>query len=133
MYEVRIHGTVAARHIRPDDIKTGLNFFSENEEYVQLGVWGHYSRGKKLQEHIHNKFERMSDRTYEILYVVSGSLEASIYDLDKNFVEKVQVNQGEILMLLECGHGYKITSEDTTVIEMKNGPFAGAEKDRYRF
>ena len=35
-------------------------------------------------------------------------------------------------MLLECGHGYTILSDDTKVIEIKNGPYLGADVDRRR-
>ena len=34
---------------------------------------------------------------------------------------------------MECRHGNRIMSEDTTVLEVKNGPYAGAEEDRYKF
>lgn len=133
MQEIKKNDVVLARHIVVEDIKEGLNFFSQDEDFIQVGVWGHYEKGRDLNAHIHNKFERTSNRTCEALYIISGIIEASIYDLSENFVEKLEVKQGEILILLECGHGYKILSDDTTVLEIKNGPYAGAEKDRYRF
>lgn len=133
MHEIKTGGTVLARHITQDDIKPGLNFFSGDAEFVQVGIWGHYGAGKEMQAHIHNPFDRVSSRTCEVLYVIKGRVEASIYDLKEELVEQLPVNQGEILILLECGHGYRIMSEDTTVLEVKNGPYAGAEKDRYRF
>lgn len=133
MREIKVNGTVLARHIVKDDIKDGLNFFSEDAEYIQVGIWGRYGQGKKLQEHIHNEFERTAKRTYEVLYVIKGRIEAKIYSLTEEFVETVTVQAGEVLVLLECGHGYEILEDDTTVLEVKNGPYAGSEKDRYRF
>jgi hypothetical protein len=64
--------------------------------------------------------------------VIKGSLEATIYTLDEENVDTVTVDQGGILILLECGHGYKILEEGTTVLEVKNGPYLGAEADRRR-
>lgn len=133
MYEVKRGNVVLARHIFPEDMQQGLNFFSKDEEFVQVGVWGHYENGKYLQNHVHNKVERVAKRTYEMIYLISGSLEADIYDLEKNFVEKLEIRAGEILILLESGHGYTITSEDTTVLEAKNGPFLGVEADKTVF
>ena len=133
MEEIKQDGQVLAKHIFAEDFQPGLNFFSAAEDFVQVGVWGHYEQGKELQAHVHNRFERMAERTFEALYVIKGSLEASIYDLDEQFVRKVKISQGEILILLACGHGYRILEEDTTVLEVKNGPYMGAEKDRYRF
>ena len=133
MKEVIKDGKVLARQIFPDDMKPGLNFYSNEEEYIQVGVWGHYENGKYLQNHVHNEVERKTLRTYEVIYLISGSLDADIFDLDENFVEKLTIKQGEALILLEGGHGYTITSEDTTVLEAKNGPFLGKDVDKKLF
>ena len=132
MYEVKKDGKVIARHIKPEDIKTGLNFFSQDEEYIQVGVWGNYEGGKQLGAHIHNTVERTIDRTYEVLYVMSGAINAQIFDMNEQPIEQVTVKQGEILVLLECGHGYTILEDGTNVLEVKNGPYLGAEVDRRR-
>lgn len=133
MYEVVKDGIILARKITPADIKSGLNFYSKNEEFIQVGIWGYYEEGRYLHRHIHNEFERVTDKTYEVIYLISGRLEAEIFDNDKNFIEKIDVKQGEILVLLESGHGYIITESDTTVLEVKNGPFFGVEKDKTLF
>lgn len=133
MYEIKKDGVVLARQIFPEDMKVGLNFYSADEEYIQVGVWGHYEKGKYLQNHLHNSFPRETNRTYEAVYLISGSMSADIYDLQKNYVETLTIKQGEVLILLESGHGYTITSEDTTVLEVKNGPFLGKNKDKTLF
>lgn len=132
MYEVKHNGQVVARHIKPEDIKPGLNFFSQDGEYIQVGVWGQYENGKELAAHIHNTVERKADRTYEALYVISGALKAVIYDMEEHPIDTLTVSQGEILILLECGHGYTILEDNTNVLEIKNGPYLGAEVDRRR-
>lgn len=132
MKEIVKDGIVLARHITAEDIKPGLNFFSQDNEFIQVGVWGHYEKGKELKAHIHNTVERTANRTYEALYVIKGSLKAIIYDMNEAPVETLQVKQGEILVLLESGHGYFIQEDDTTVLEVKNGPYLGAETDRRR-
>ena len=63
---------------------------------------------------------------------MKGAILAEIYDLEENKIESLTVNQGEMLVLLESGHGYTILEEDTTVLEVKNGPYLGAEVDRRR-
>lgn len=133
MEEIVKNNVVLARHIVSEDIKNGLNFFSKDAEFIQVGAWGHYEKGKLLNRHIHNEFLRESTRTYEMLYIVSGAIEAEIYDINRELVDSIKVNQGEILILLESGHGYKTIEENTTVLEVKNGPYFGPEKDRVRF
>ena len=39
----------------------------------------------------------------------------------------------EAMALLRHGHGYEILENDTRVLEIKNGPYPGAERDRVRF
>lgn len=133
MREITKDGVILARLVEAKDIKSGLNFFSKDEEFVQVGVWGHYENGKYLQNHVHNKFDRNATRTYETLYMIKGSMDVEIFDLNKVFVEKFNIHTGQILILMECAHGYTITEDDTTVLEIKNGPFAGAEKDKEKF
>lgn len=133
MREITKDGLILARLIEPEDMKPGLNFFSKDEEFVQIGVWGHYENGKYLQNHVHNKFDRTAQRTYEALYMISGSMDVEIFTLEKEHVETFNIYKGEILILMECAHGYTITEEDTTVLEIKNGPFAGAAVDKEKF
>jgi len=38
----------------------------------------------------------------------------------------------ETLILLKGGHGYEILEDGTRVLEVKNGPYPGAEVDRRR-
>ena len=132
MKEIIKDGLVLARHITKDDIKDGLNFFSKDEDFIQVGVWGNYEKDKDLKAHIHNVVERTSNRTYETLYIMNGSIEVTIYTLSEEVVDKFDVKQGEILVLLECGHGYRIKEDGTYVLEVKNGPYFGAEIDRRR-
>lgn len=131
MREIAKDGIILARHISAEDISEGLNFFSQDSEFIQVGTWN-YQKGKELLAHIHNEVPRMALRTYEALYVISGSLEAVIYDLNKNVVDTFVVNTGDVLVLLESGHGYKILEDHTKVLEIKNGPYLGAERDRQR-
>lgn len=132
MKEIEKNGRVLARHITADDFSEELNFFSKDEEFIQVGAWK-YDCGKKLNAHIHNEFPRTVNRTCEVLYVISGALKAEIYDLDKQLVETLTLKSGEALILLECGHSFTVLNDNTKVLEVKNGPYFGAETDRHRF
>ena len=132
MREIIKNGIGLARHIPADDLVNGRSFFSESGEFIQVGTCG-YDSGENISPHIHNEFSRTASRTCEMLYVISGALEVDIFDLDKHHVESFAVNKGDVLVLLECGHGFTITRDNTRVLEVKNGPYFGAEKDRQSF
>lgn len=131
MKEISKNKEVLARYIPANAWKSGLSFFSKDDEFIQAGTWK-YGKGKELLTHIHNVVERKINRTQEVIYVVKGKIEASIYDLKGDFVKKINVNAGDFLILLHCGHGYKVLKDDTQVLEIKNGPYLGAEIDRRR-
>lgn len=133
MREIIKDRKILARYITPDDIKLGLIPLTNDDEFLQVVVWGHYKKGKYLQDHWHNEFERTAMRTYEVIYVVKGAIEVRLFDLNLVLVETLTVGQGEILILLESAHGYTILEEDTTVLEIKNGPFMGVDKDKTKF
>jgi hypothetical protein len=127
-----MHGTeILARYISADSWKDGLSFFSKDEEFIQLGTWK-YNKGKDLLAHIHNVVNRKINRTQEVVFVVNGSIEAKIFSLDGILRETLVVGKADCLVLLNCGHGYKILEDDTQVLEVKNGPYFGAEIDRKR-
>ena len=130
--QVKKGDEVLARLVKADDWNEGLGFYSNDEEVIQVGTW-QYDSGKELMKHIHNEVDRTITRTNEVLYVVSGKVKAFIYDLDEVLVEELMVDTGDTLILLDCGHGYEIMADNTKVLEIKNGPYLGAETDRRRF
>ncbi|MEO6078546.1 MAG: hypothetical protein ABIQ86_02045 [Steroidobacteraceae bacterium] len=131
--EIRAGDRVLARHIPAAEAwGAGLKFFSGDGDYVQAGTWG-YGAGKELLPHIHNTVPRTAQWTQEVIYVRKGSLRAFVYDRFESLVAEVDVGPGDLLVLLEGGHGYRILEDGTEVLEIKNGPYGGAEVDRRRF
>jgi hypothetical protein len=123
---------VLAKHV-PANIawEEGLSFFSANEEYVQVGTWG-YDKGKELLAHTHNEVSREVLWTQEVLYIRKGKIKAEIYNTSEDKVAEFEASEGDIVILLRGGHGYHILDDGTQVLEIKNGPYVGAEKDRRR-
>ena len=113
------------------DIGPGLSFFTDDSESLQLGSW-RYESGKLLAAHNHNRVERRADRTQEFIIVLKGGLKASIYSESDAFIEELTLKSGEALLILAGGHGYRIEENDTVVLEVKNGPYPGADLDRRR-
>jgi hypothetical protein len=85
-----------------------------------------------LLAHSHNEVSRTVLWTQEVLYVRKGRLLAEIFDANDKKVAQVQVTAGDILVLLRGGHGYEILEDGTEVLEIKNGPYVGANSDRRR-
>jgi len=130
--EIKEGDLVLARHIPASAAwKDGLNFFSQDEDFIQVGAWG-YGAGKELKAHIHNKVKREVLWTQEVLFVRTGKLQANIFDTGETKLAELEVNAGDVIILLRGGHGYEILEEGTQVLEIKNGPYVGPDRDRRR-
>ena len=109
----------------------GLNFFSHDTEFLQVGTWV-YENGKELKAHIHNKVNRDIGWTQELLFINEGSVLAKIFDSKGTEIQELKMVKGDLLILIDGGHGYKILEDNTKVLEVKNGPYLGPEVDRKR-
>lgn len=118
--------------VKPSDWKIGLDFITDEHEFLQVGTW-YYSKGKVLDRHHHNFVERQTDITQECVTVMQGSLNVEIYDEDKLLVEEYIMSEGDFSVFLKGGHAYEILEDNTRILETKNGPFLGVEKDKTRF
>jgi len=130
--EIKEGKLVLARHIPASAAwNDGLNFFSRDEDFIQVGIWG-YGVGKQLQAHIHSEVKREVLWTQEVLFVRNGKLRAHIFDTSEKKVAELLVKAADVIILLRGGHGYDILEEGTQVLEIKNGPYVGPELDRRR-
>jgi quercetin dioxygenase-like cupin family protein len=104
--------------LTPDDFKQQIGFIV-------------YKSGGVIDPHDHKPSQRTIVGTSEVLLVKEGKLEAHIFSKQRIFVDKIILGPGDILLLLAGGHGFKML-EDTTLIEIKQGPYLGLE-DKERF
>ena len=132
MTEVKENDIILARHIPSEEAwKEGLQFFSQDSEFIQFGSWG-YNKDKNLLAHIHNEVKREVLWTQEVIYVRKGKIRAHIFNSKEQKIKDIDVNEGDIIVLLRGGHGYTVLEDGTQVLEVKNGPYVGPDKDRRR-
>lgn len=128
--EIRSGDLVLAVYV-PGDWRDGLQFYSREGDFVQVGTW-RYAAGQMLKAHKHNRVNRSITHTQEVVFIRKGALRATVYDPEGKAVEQILLREGDTLVLLNGGHGYEILDNDTQVLEVKNGPYPGAEADRTR-
>jgi len=126
------NGVVFAKRISLDNIKKGLCFYSNDEDFIQVGTWN-YEKDRYLVAHNHNIVERKINRTNEVIIILDGKLKIDIYDENDEKITELKAKKNDLLIMMNGGHGYHILEDNTKVIEIKNGPYLGAEKDRRRF
>lgn len=90
-----------------------------------------YPSGGSIDPHTHRPIERRITGTAEVLVVRKGRCEVDLFDDDRSLVATRELRQGDILILIGGGHGFRMI-EDTVLLEVKQGPYLGLdEKERF--
>ena len=117
--------------IRGKDWVPQLNFITSDSDFQQVGIWG-YDKGKILLPHIHLETKKEAARSQEVIFIRRGRLKADLFNENEKLFKSVELIEGDTMILLAGGHGYEILENNTQVLEVKNGPFMGVEKERKR-
>jgi quercetin dioxygenase-like cupin family protein len=132
VHDIKDGETMLARHVTAEEWgKAPINFFSQDGDFMQVGMWV-YDADKRILAHTHNDVPRTVTRTHETLYVRKGRIEVRIYNEARELAATLVAGEGDILTLMAGGHGYTILEDGTQVLEVKNGPYVGADRDRIR-
>ena len=113
-----------------NEMNEGLSFLTSDESFIQVGTWN-YEKNKILDAHYHNYFERNSYRTQEVVIVLEGKIKCNLFTEEGIEVHSEVINEGQMIIQYLSLNEYEIL-ENTKVIEVKNGPYFGPEKDRTR-
>jgi hypothetical protein len=90
-----------------------------------------YPAGGDIQRHDHRPLERKIVGTSEVLVVKRGRCEIDIYNDERELVATRELGPGDIMLMVGGGHGFRMI-EDTTFLEIKQGPYTGVdEKERF--
>lgn len=111
-------------------IGPGPTFVTPDECSLQAGYLSHPA-GYEVPRHFHNPIRRELVGTTEVLYIASGRCVVEFYDDDQRPVSSRDLVQGDLIVIVAGGHGFKMV-EDTTILEVKQGPYPGpSEKTRF--
>lgn len=90
-----------------------------------------YPEGGGIAPHGHLPVERHVVGTFEVLVVRTGRCEVDIFNRDRELIATRELRRGDVMLVVEGGHGFRML-EDTTLLEIKQGPYAGSgEKELY--
>lgn len=105
-------------------------FFTPEQENLQVGFVV-YPQGGEVVPHTHKRFQRTVEGTAEVLLVRKGHCFMDIFHDDQRLFTTRELHAGDTVLLISGGHGFRMI-EDTTFLEVKQGPYTGIqEKDRF--
>ncbi|MBQ9246757.1 hypothetical protein IJ182_10875 [bacterium] len=116
--------------IRSNYSTEGIKFFTKDDNIQQVGYMSH-KKGTEIDSHIHNEIQRVIKGTPEVLIIKKGKIRLDLYTREKEYIESTVLNEGDIVLLLDGGHGLKCL-EDVEMMEVKQGPYLGVN-DKERF
>lgn len=129
--ETIVHGLEPlALIIRADFDEPGLHFFTPNSFSQQVAFMKHPS-GHKIAPHVHNMVNRQVLYTQEVLLIRRGRLRVNLYSSSQQFITSRNLEAGDVILLCGGGHSFEML-EETSMVEVKQGPYAG-NQDKTRF
>ena len=131
MYEFITHNNlVLAILLHSNYHAEGIKFFTPDDFSQQLAYMNH-PKGYVITPHVHNAVPREVQFTKEVLFIKSGKVRVDFYDDEQNYLVSRILNQGDVVLLAFGGHGFEMI-EESEIIEVKQGPYAG-DADKIRF
>lgn len=129
--KVEYNGKTFALILRCYDEPEGVNFFTSQDNPLQLGILKH-PQGHKIKPHLHRNLPRNISVVQEVLHIEYGEVETKFYDASGKELGSVMLNAGDTILLLSGGHGFNIL-RDSKILEVKQGPYYGVEDDKLKF
>ena len=130
MHEVIHNGRLLAIIIPNNYQQPGINFFTPPAFSQQLAYMRH-PEGHDIAPHSHKPVPREVTQTQEVLIIRKGRLRVDFYDEQQEYLQSHILEAGDVILLAAGGHGFQVL-EEIEMIEVKQGPFAGAD-DKCRF
>ena len=120
-----------ARPDRQRAVPPGSNALRHGRLASDAGRVHRLPAGRRGGRHVHVPLERSLVGTSEVLIVRSGRCEMDVYDDDRALVTTRELAAGDVVVIFAGGHGFRML-EDTTFLEVKQGPYTGLdEKERF--
>jgi hypothetical protein len=111
--------------IRAGYSRQGVTFVTPDEYSQQLGYMSRPA-GYCIPAHVHNPVPRAVVFTREVLFVRSGRMRVDFYTDAGTYAQSRVLGAGDVILLAAGGHGFQML-EDTEMIEVKQGPYAGED------
>ncbi len=109
--------------------KKGVTFFTDPAQPLQLAFMRH-AVGSVVPAHKHILNPRRIEQTQEVLFVVEGSYELTIFTSSGQFVSRGVLETGDIVHLIGGGHQLQAMYGWCSIYEVKTGPYHGRERDK---
>lgn len=107
----------------------GIDFHTRPTGSLQLGTMRRPA-GYVVPRHRHVPAKREIEDTREVLFIRSGRVAVTLWEgVGDVCVADVFLEGGDVILLRKGWHGLEML-EDTEIVEVKQGPYRGADEDK---
>lgn len=128
--EIRHEGKLLAVLVPHQHRTEGIEFYTPGDFSQQLGAMSRPA-GYVIAPHVHKPVPREVSFTKEALIIKRGRVRVDFYSEDRHYFKSVILGVGDVILLAYGGHGLFML-EESEIVEVKQGPYAG-ENDKIRF
>jgi len=122
--EGKVVGVILTKWAR----KGGVEFPTPEDLPMQFAIHVR-GLGKDVPPHAHYKVDAKKHDYFEFFYVEKGRMILELFDNDSKPWKSIEMSTGDIGMI-SCAHAIKFL-EETSLVEVKPGPYEGRDKDKY--
>lgn len=130
-FHVHHLGKLVASVLRAEHPIDNLAFITDEQQPLQVGVHDKPA-GIQLKPHIHLSNTKVISEIQEVLYIISGRVLCTLYTIDGQVIERIELKTGDSIFLASMGHGFEFL-EPTRIFEVKQGPYPGTEHAKIYF
>jgi quercetin dioxygenase-like cupin family protein len=94
-----------------------------------LGILVH-KKGKRVDKHKHKLVKREILITQEVLVLLEGKMRVDLYNDEAQKLKSIVMGAGDSILLARGGHAIEIL-EDSKIVEVKQGPYAGFDDKEF--
>ncbi len=123
---IQAEGKTIALFVPAHTPVSGTSFVTGPEHQLQVGFVAR-AAGESIPAHRHAPPVRNVQGTPEVLILRKGRCWVTLYDDNDCVIRTLSIREGDVLVLLGGGHGMQM-EEDSTFLEVKQGPFIEGEK-----
>lgn len=114
--------------IRKPQETESVSFSTPNEFPLQMGTH-HHKKGFIIKPHIHIPIKEIKNlQIQEVFFLQKGKIRITVYNKNEKPSSSFIINTGEAVLLAR-GHSMEFL-EDSWMIEIKQGPYRGADKEK---
>jgi len=116
--------------VRSEFDEPGLHFLTPSSFSQQVAIMKH-PKGKRIAPHVHNLVSRQVLYTQEVIWIKKGRVKVDLFNSNRKIICSPVLSEGDLILLCGGGHAFEMF-EETTMVEVKQGPYAG-DSDKTRF